>query len=326
MDQIPANGRTGRYKPALALFAAVGGAWVFLLVTLGAFTTSIGAGMAFPDWPLSNGSVNPHGWLTNLSMFAEHSHRLSGMVMGLVTIGLVIWLSRRESRSWLRACGWWALIIVIVQGVLGGTRVKLDHVAVPGFEMTLGQMLRIPHGVLAQVFACLLIAIAIGCSRGWIERARPVSTTVRRLGLACVALLFIQLTVAAVMRHNAAGLAIPTFPYSTADHGWLPVAWDFRVAIHFTHRVMALLLSVALVAYAIGLWFGRGTSLVMRCGASVMIALLALQVLLGAHVIWQLRQPHITTGHVVCGALLLATTFGLTLLAHRDVIEAKSTA
>jgi heme a synthase len=48
---------------------------------------------------------------------------------------------------------------------------------------------------------------------------------------------------------------------------------------------------------------------------------LTLQILLGAHVIWQLREPHVTTGHVVVGALLLAVTFGLTWLAHRDVIE-----
>ena len=71
--------RTAIYKPALAWFAALGSAWVFVLVALGAFTTSIGAGMAFSDWPLSNGSVNPHGWLTEIDKFAEHSHRLSAV-------------------------------------------------------------------------------------------------------------------------------------------------------------------------------------------------------------------------------------------------------
>src|SRR5260221_8385136 len=94
--------RTSTHKPALALFAAVGGIWVFLLVTLGASTTSIGAGMAFPDWPLSNGSINPEGWLRDLSMFAEHSHRLTGMMMGLITVSLAVWLWRREARPWLR--------------------------------------------------------------------------------------------------------------------------------------------------------------------------------------------------------------------------------
>ena len=60
--------RTFAYQPALAWFAAFGAAWVFVLVMLGAFTTSIGAGMVFPDWPLSNGTLNPAGWLQNLAM------------------------------------------------------------------------------------------------------------------------------------------------------------------------------------------------------------------------------------------------------------------
>ena len=85
--------RTTIHQPALAAFATAGSVWVFLLVTLGAFTTSINAGMAFPDWPLSNGSINPEGWLSDLSMFAEHSHRLTGAVMGLITMGLAFWLT-----------------------------------------------------------------------------------------------------------------------------------------------------------------------------------------------------------------------------------------
>jgi len=72
---------------------------VFVLVTLGAFTTSIGAGMVFPDWPLSNGSLNPKGWLEDIAMFAEHSHRLTGTVMGLITIGLTLWLAGLNSAS-----------------------------------------------------------------------------------------------------------------------------------------------------------------------------------------------------------------------------------
>src|SRR3954468_1559764 len=125
--------RSTVHRPALAIFAALGSAWVFVLVTLGAFTTSIGAGMAFPDWPLSNGSINPHGWLENISMFAEHSHRLTGMMMGLITITLALWLWRREERAWLRQLGWWALGIVLLQGVIGEQRVTLNAIAVPGF-------------------------------------------------------------------------------------------------------------------------------------------------------------------------------------------------
>jgi cytochrome c oxidase assembly protein subunit 15 len=54
----------------------------------------------------------------------------------------------------------------------------------------------------------------------------------------------------------------------------------------------------------------------------VLVGLLALQILLGAYVIWQLRDPYVTSAHVVVGALLLAVTVTLTWLAHRDVLEA----
>src|SRR3954467_4870612 len=123
MDNSPATGRTSAHKPALAAFAALGSVWVFVLVSLGAFTTSIGAGMAFPDWPLSNGSLNPHGWLDDIAYFAEHSHRLSAGVMSTVTIILAIWLWRTEARAWLRRLAWSAVALVLVQAIVGGLRV-----------------------------------------------------------------------------------------------------------------------------------------------------------------------------------------------------------
>lgn len=316
--------RSIAYQPALAWFATIGGAWVFVLITLGAFTTTIGAGMVFQDWPLSNGSLNPHGWLEHVAMFAEHSHRLSGILMGLITIILAVWLSRRDARRWMRQLGWFAVALVIIQGLIGGTRVLFDAVHVPGFEMTLGQMLRIPHGIVAQVYICVLILIAVSLSKGWFQRSIPVSPSLRRTGAICIGLLLLQLAVAATMRHNHAGLAIPTFPASTADGHLLPAVWGYQVELNFAHRVMALILTVALIWYAIKLWIDRGATLLMKSGASIMVGLLALQILLGAHVVWQMREAHVTTGHVVCGALLLATTFWLTCLAHRDVIAAKT--
>ncbi len=318
--------RTAQHKPALAAFAAAGSIWVFLLVTLGAFTTSIGAGMAFPDWPLSNGSINPEGWLSDLAMFAEHSHRLTGMVMGFITIGLTIWLWRREERSWLRQLGGWALVIVIFQGILGGKRVTLDAIDMPGFEMSIGQLLRIPHGILAQIYVCLLIAIAVACSRSWIEQKVPVGNTVRRLGVICTGLVILQLIIAATMRHNGAGLSIYTFPFSTAEGHLLPQEWDFRIAIHFAHRAMAVVLSVVLVWFAIAIHRDRGAPPAMRAAATTLVALLVLQILLGAQIIWTMRKPEMTTGHVVVGAFTLAVTFWLTWTAHRDRIEARHAA
>ena len=315
------NHRTAAHKPALAAFAGLGSAWVFVLVTLGAFTTSIGAGMAFPDWPLSNGSINPEGWLTDISKFAEHSHRLTGMTMGLITIGIVVWVWRREERTWLRHLALWALGTVILQGLIGGQRVTLNAIAVPGFQMSLGEMLRIPHGILAQVYVCILIALAISLSRTWIERPLPVGPAVRRIGVVCCALLFVQLAIAATMRHNHAGLALFVFPHSTPEGGWLPHDWNFGVAIHFAHRAMAVVLAIALTLFAWAIRRDRAATVGMKAGASAVLSLIVLQILLGGLIIWTRRSPEAATAHVAVGALTLAVTFWLTWSAHRDRID-----
>jgi heme a synthase len=317
--------RTTTYRPALAWFAALGSAWVFVLVALGALTTTLGAGMAFPDWPLSNGSVNPHGWLTEIDKFAEHSHRLSGAVMGLITIVLAVWVHRTEARAWLRRLGWWALAIVIFQGLIGGKRVLLDSLAVPGFEMTLGQMLRIPHGVLAQVYVCVLFAIAAGLSRPWIEgRAGDAGPRVRRLGWGLVALFAVQLTVATAMRHNYAGLAMPLptlSPPSIPAGSLLPAAWDYRVALHFAHRVMAALIGVAALIYGHYLWRERALAPFLRGCGVLLIALVTFQIVLGLQVIWTGRSVIMTTAHVVFGALTLGTAFVVAFFTGRASID-----
>jgi len=317
--------RTATYKPALAWFAALGSAWVFVLVALGAFTTTIGAGMAFPDWPLSNGSVNPHGWLTEIDKFAEHSHRLSGTMMGLITIVLAVWVHRAETRAWLRKLGWAALAIVIVQGIIGGKRVTLDAMQVPGFEMTLGAMLRLPHGMLAQVYVCVLFALVAGLSRPWIEGTiGHAGARVRALGVWCVVLLFIQLGVAVTMRHNHAGMAIATFPASSPDGGLLPDTWNYLVALQFAHRVMAALIGIAVLAYAHFLWREKTLSAPLRAASFLLVALVAGQIALGAQIIWTGRSIATTTGHVVFGALTLAVTFVVVFLTRRDRVEGTS--
>jgi cytochrome c oxidase assembly protein subunit 15 len=295
--------------------------WVFVLVALGAFTTSIGAGMAFPDWPLSNGSLNPTGWLSNLAMFAEHSHRLSAGLMTILTGILAFWIWRSEERQWLRRLAYFAAGLVVAQAVVGGLRVRLDPVQVAAVDTSLGRLFAMLHACLAQAFACTLVAIAVSCSRGWIERRNSVGAGVRRAGIACCAFIFVQLGIAAVMRHSFAGLAIPTFPWSTPEGGILPALWNFRVGIHFAHRVMAAVIAVSVAVYAVAIWRDSGAPLLMRTGASVLVSLVAFQILLGAAIIKTLRDPLITTGHVLVGALTLVTAFWLTWLAHRNSVE-----
>jgi heme a synthase len=313
--------RTAGHKPALAVFSAAAAAWVFVLVALGAFTTTIGAGMAFPDWPLSNGSLNPAGWMSNISMFAEHSHRLSAMMMGVLTGVLAFWIWLTEEREWLRRLSYLAFGLVVAQGVVGGLRVLLNHIEIETLATSLGELIAMLHACLAQAFACVLIAIAVSCSKAWIAGPNHVGDGVGRAGSLCCRALFLQLAIAAVMRHSGAGLAIPSFPWSTPDGGLLPAVWDFRVGVQFAHRVMALVIAVIVVVLAAAVWRDGASPAAMRAAAAALLGLVALQIALGAAIIRTLRAPMVTTAHVLVGALTLVTAFWLTWVAHRDSIE-----
>ncbi len=321
------SARRSGYQPALAWFAALGTAWVFVLVSLGAFTTSIGAGMVFPDWPLSDGSLDPTGWLGNLAMFAEHSHRLSAGIMSAITIVLAFWLWRREPRRWLRRLGAFAVALVLAQAVVGGLRVLLDRYPAAMVDTSVGRLFAMLHACLAQVFVCTLLAVAAAVSRPWVEPRSGrlvLPAGARRLAIACCGLLLVQLGVAAVMRHSFAGLAIPTFPL-TPDGGLVPAHWDFAIGINFAHRAIALALAGATGWLAAAVWRVAGRPRAGGPGlaqlALLMVALLAAQAALGASIVWTGRNPYFTTAHVLVGALLAATTFLLTWSAHRDAIE-----
>lgn len=313
--------RRSTYQPALAWFTAGAGLWVFVLVLLGAFTTSIGAGMIFLDWPLSNGSLNPEGWLSDIAKFAEHSHRLSAGLMSILTIAIAVLVWRYEARAWLRKVAGAAVALVLVQALVGGLRVLLDHLHVEMVNTSVGRLFAMLHATLAQIFVCVLLLVALGLSRAWSEGTpsdrRAQNPALRRLGVWCCGLLVLQLAIAAVMRHSFAGLAIPVFPASTPDGGLLPEVWNFRVSIHFAHRVMAAVLTVTLLTLAWRVWNARPASAGEKFAAAAVSFLLGLQVYLGASVIWTYRNPYVTTGHVIVGACLLATTFGLTAWLYR---------
>src|SRR4030095_12485946 len=95
----------GLHRVALLLAGAT-----FFLIIAGALVTSHDAGLATSDWPLSNGQFFPK-MVGNL--FWEHGHRLVATTVGLLTIGLVILLSAKEKRRWVRRLGWVALAGVV---------------------------------------------------------------------------------------------------------------------------------------------------------------------------------------------------------------------
>ncbi len=89
---------------------------------------------------------------------------------------------------------------------------------------------------------------------------------------------------------------------------------------------MAAVLTLALPTFSVLVLRDRGATLAMRVAATTLVTLLALQIFLGAQIIWTQRTATMTTGHVLVGALTLTTTFWLTWVAHRDAIESHSAA
>ncbi len=313
--------RTNQYKPGLAWFCAVPLVAAIGLLYAGGFTTSIEAGMAFLDWPLSNGTLNPEGWLQNREMRAEHSHRLLGMAVGFLTIILVGWVWLKEERAWIRYLTLTCLLAVIAQGILGGMRVRFDTLNTGAESNHLAQAFVLIHAMGAPVVLCLLVSIALAQSRNWIERQAglqsPAGRLLRGLGLGVCLLLLLQILAGAIVRHSDAGLALISFPYSTPNGDWLPTYWNWAVVVNFIHRIGALLSVISILAFISLVWADKNTRYVFGQFAFLPLVLLALQIFLGATVVWSRLNEHAATLHTLVGAFLLASCWMLTFLSFR---------
>ncbi len=314
--------RTDDYQPWLFACCIFALAWITLLLFAGGFTTSIRAGMAFLDWPLSNGSLNPPNWTHQSDMRAEHSHRLLGMIVGCLSLSLLLLTWLREQRAWMRQLARLLVWVVILQGLLGGARVRFDALNTAADHNLVAQSFAVIHACGAMIVVGILVALTIGSSKRWIEGHGGLSSTVpaalKRWGILCTAALFAQILVGAVMRHADAGLAIAQFPMAQPG-SLLPAYWDFDVSIHFAHRVGAVIVTLLLLTYLSRLWTNPNTRKAFMVGILVVFGLLLGQIYLGALTIWTVRNPYVATIHHLAGAFLLASTWGLTFLSHRSV-------
>lgn len=277
--------------------------------------------MAFPDWPLSNGSLNPDGWLTNFFMLLEHGHRLTAGLVGILVAVLFGWVVVKRKQL-PRAALWlalWALIGVVAQAVLGGLRVVLDPQGIAATTGNIATTFRVLHGCFAQVELALVVSLAGVLSPVWSRLvAKPEFKKIARLAWITVAVLFLQLIVGATMRHMGAGLAIPSFPL-TPEGRVMPKVHNAFVDLNFTHTRFGALLVTVFVLWLVGRTFRTAFNQDrLTRPATLLLSLVACQVILGMLVIWRLRPPIITTLHVVNGAAVLATTVLLAVRAGRD--------
>jgi cytochrome c oxidase assembly protein subunit 15 len=269
-----------RLAHGLALVTAI---VTLVLIVFGGLVTNTGSALAVPDWPTTFGhNMFLFPWAQMVGgIFYEHSHRLIGAVVGLLTLalGVTLWPSR------LRWLGVAAVVAVVVQGVLGGLRVVL-----------LQGTLAILHGCLAQAFFGLLVAIVLLTARTPASALRGLQPSTRTLTLAAAALVYVQIVFGALLTHagrldlHLAG-ALGVFvlvPIVTARlrRGHDPLAATVA-------RTLLILLGVQLVL-GVGAFVGRFTALTLPGAAVTGLALpvahrLVGSLILGAVVVLALR-------------------------------------
>jgi cytochrome c oxidase assembly protein subunit 15 len=241
-------------------------------------------------------------------IFYEHGHRLIASTVGFMTIVLAAWLWMKDPRRWLKWFGVGALGAVVAQGLLGGLTVLFF----------LPPAVSTAHAGLAEIFFCMTVAIALFTSPGWIEgyaSARVDDAQLRRLATATTAIVFTQIVIGATMRHVGAGLAIPDFPWMFGRV--VPDHWSPAIAIHFAHRVGALVTTIAIVTTSTYVWTRRSDRPELARPATLIIFLVGVQLMLGAFTVLSRRDVWINSLHVVCGALVLTTSLLITLRAWR---------
>ncbi len=103
-----------RYNRTVHGLALITAAATFPLIFMGGLVTSHQAGMSVPDWPNSWGynmfTFPPSKWVGGILF--EHTHRLAGAFVGLLTILLMIAAWTTDRRRWVR---WTAVAIFLAR-------------------------------------------------------------------------------------------------------------------------------------------------------------------------------------------------------------------
>ncbi len=279
-----------RLALAGALFAAA-------VVVLGAWVRLTDAGLGCPDWPGCYGHLYPNTGSVETSAFRfakalhEMIHRYFASTLGIIIAVLLLWAVRfRKDRGQPLIPVALLFILVCLQGALGALTVTL----------LLKPLIVTAHLLGGLTTLGLLWWLSLTPeTRALSER----ETALRAYACVALAALILQIALGGWTSTNYAAVACPDFP--TCQHSWWPpmdyrdafVLWrglgiDYeggvlanpaRVAIHFTHRLGALvagsiLISVGLLAAVRG---GNASHRQLRLAGCLLMFAVALQISIG---------------------------------------------
>lgn len=313
-------------------------ALTFVVVVVGAYVRLTDAGLGCPDWPGCYGKVTPkhaaaeiaqavaeqggtHGPVSLQKAWNEMAHRYLAGALGVLILLITVraWMRRMRSvqSPWLATA---LLLLVIFQAALGMWTVT----------MLLKPVIVTLH-LLGGMATLALLTWLAARQLAWRDAGASWLKPWAALGLA---LLVVQIALGGWVSTNYAALACIDLP--TCHGEWLPkmdfrhgfqlvrelgqtaagdkLSYDALTAIHWTHRVGAVVLTLYLAALiALALRVGA-----LRAIAWVLAVLLVLQIALGMANILTGLKLSVAVGHNAGAALLLVALVMLNFaLFHR---------
>jgi cytochrome c oxidase assembly protein subunit 15 len=322
----------------------------FVVVVLGAYVRLNAAGLGCPDWPGCYGHVTPLGAENNAAAQAafpntpldtgkawkEMVHRYAaGTLVLIVVIITAIAISYRQRKLLSVPYVSALLATIVVQAVLGMLTVTWQ----------LKPLIVTLHLIFGMTTLGLLWWLWLSLPSGsWGSRATQSSgynnlgggssaETARvayRLALLGLAALCIQIGLGGWTSSNYAAVACPDFP--TCQNSWWPhtdygnafILWrglginyeggvldnPARVAIHLTHRLGAVVATLALAFAAVFILLRKKLPGALPAAYAVLGAL-ALQLTIGISMVLKTFPLRLTTAHTAGAALLLLATLTL---------------
>lgn len=312
----------------------VGALLCLVVVVLGAYVRLSDAGLGCPDWPGCYGHLvlpgdaetraiaqdaYPQRELEAGKAWREMIHRYAATSLGLAILLAAVFalLNRRSARQPV-ALPLLLLGVVIFQGLLGMWTVTL----------LLKPLIVMGHLLGGLTTLGLLLWLLLE------DRSRNADRQARRAPWPVVAGLVVlvgQIALGGWTSSNYAALACPDIP--TCQGQWWPEQANFaegfvlwrglgtnyefgvldapsRVAIHFTHRLGALLTLTVLVGVA--LWVRRRSQVrAVRTATALVLATVVLQVSIGVGIVWFGMPLPLATSHNGVAALLLLAVINL---------------
>jgi len=322
--------------PLIRRLALIGLVLCFVVVVLGAYVRLTAAGLGCPDWPGCYGAPTPLGINTDASAQAqfpatpvnvgkawrEMTHRYAAGTLGLIIgtlAGLAATARGRRMIGVRFACA--LLAILILQASLGMLTVTLR----------LTPLIVTLHLIFGMTTLALLgwLWLSMQTPARGVSGAEPAQMP-RRLALAALIVLAMQIALGGWTSSNYAATACPDFPtcqghwwpdtdYAHAFVLWTGLGIDYeggvlagpaRVAIQLTHRLGACAVTLMLLLAA-AVTLKTSAARATRRAAWLVLAFLALQLVIAVAMVERGFPLLLATGHNAGAALLLLATIGL---------------